>query len=37
MKNIICLIKLIPALIIFVFQRADVANRPDYVEEDSVF
>lgn len=37
MKNIICLIKLIPALIIFVFQRADVANRADYVEESTVF
>ncbi len=37
MKKIICLIKLIPALIIFVFQRADVANRADYVEESIVF
>lgn len=37
MKNIIYIIKLIPALIIFVFQRADVANRADYVEESTIF
>lgn len=37
MKNILYLIKLIPALIIFVFQRADIANRVDYVEESTVF
>lgn len=37
MKNVIYLLELIPALIIFVFQRADVANRADYVEESTVF
>lgn len=37
MKNILYPIKLIPALITFVFQRADVANRAEYVEESAVF
>lgn len=37
MKIVIYALILIPALIVFTFQRADVASRPDYVEEDSVF
>ncbi len=37
MKTVILMLTLIPALMMFVFQRADVASRPDYVEEDSVF
>ncbi|EHK1059214.1 hypothetical protein J4S57_002887 [Salmonella enterica] len=37
MKAVIRTLALIPAVIAFAFQRADVANRIDYVEEDSVF
>ncbi|EAM9431427.1 TPA_asm: hypothetical protein G0G78_26060 [Salmonella enterica] len=37
MKAVISTLALIPAVIAFTFQRADVANRIDYVEEDSVF
>ncbi len=37
MKTVIRMLTLIAALMMFVFQRADVANRPDYVDEDSVF
>ncbi|EAQ0265132.1 hypothetical protein ABC356_004538 [Salmonella enterica] len=37
MKAVIRTIVLIPSMIAFTFQRADVANRIDYVEEDSVF
>ncbi|EDP9159927.1 hypothetical protein PW30_002235, partial [Salmonella enterica subsp. enterica] len=35
MKAVMRTLALIPAVIAFTFQRADVANRPDYVEEDS--
>ncbi|EIW3594269.1 hypothetical protein MC118_005323 [Salmonella enterica] len=34
MKTVMRTFFLIPALIAFTFQRADVANRIDYVEED---
>lgn len=37
MKTIMYLLNFIPALSVFTFQRADVANRPDYAEEDIVF
>lgn len=37
MKNLIYVLELIPALMIFVFKRADVANRADYIEESTVF
>ncbi|ECP4389176.1 hypothetical protein LHY41_000388 [Salmonella enterica] len=37
MKAVIRTLILVPAVIAFAFQRADVANRIDYVEEDSVF
>lgn len=37
MKVVVRSILLISAMIVFTFKRADVANRPDYVEEDSVF
>lgn len=37
MKTIRNIFHFIPAIVVFVFQRADVANRADYVEEDSIF
>lgn len=37
MKVVTHTILFISAMIVFTFKRADVANRPDYVEEDSVF
>ncbi len=37
MKTIRNIFGFIPAIIVFVFQRADVANRTDYAEEDSIF
>ncbi|HIF2382277.1 TPA: hypothetical protein ACXZJH_003507 [Salmonella enterica] len=37
MKFVMHIIYFIPAMIVFAFQRADVANRIDYVGEDSVF
>ncbi len=37
MENDINLLTFILAMIVFTFQRADTANRADYVEEDSVF
>ncbi|HGA7339221.1 TPA: hypothetical protein ACITDB_004746 [Salmonella enterica subsp. enterica serovar Saintpaul] len=37
MKVVVRSILLISAMIVFTFKRADVANRPDYIEEDSVF
>lgn len=37
MKTIRNIFRFIPAIVVFVFQQADVANRADYVEEDSIF
>lgn len=37
MNAVVRIALLISAMIVFTFKRADVANRPDYVEEDSVF
>lgn len=37
MKAVIRTLVLVPAVIAFTFQRADVASRIDYVEEDPVF
>lgn len=37
MKVVMHILYFIPAMIMFTFQRADVAVRVDYVEEDSVF
>ncbi len=37
MKTVIHILVLTMAMIVFAFRRADVASRPDYVEEDSVF
>ncbi|EEN6162070.1 hypothetical protein G5W68_004956 [Salmonella enterica subsp. enterica] len=37
MKAVIRTLVLVPAVIAFTFQRADVANRIDYVEEDFIF
>lgn len=37
MKTIRNIFRFIPAVVVFVFQRADVASRADYVEEDSIF
>ncbi|EHQ4619897.1 hypothetical protein KQ096_002452 [Salmonella enterica] len=37
MKAVMRTLALIPAVIAFTFQRADVANRIDYVEEDFIF
>lgn len=37
MKALIRTALFIPAMFVFIFKRADVANRPDYVEEDSIF
>lgn len=37
MKAVMRTLALIPAVIAFAFQRADVANKIDYVEEDFIF
>lgn len=37
MKAVIRTLSLIPALLVFTFQHADVANRIDHVEEDYIF
>lgn len=37
MRTPIHMFILILEISVFTFQRADVACRPDYVEEDSVF
>ncbi|EHW9859884.1 hypothetical protein NAK90_004705 [Salmonella enterica] len=37
MKAVIRTLVLVSAVIAFTFQRADVANRIDYVEEDFIF
>ncbi|EPA8856583.1 hypothetical protein ACQ77J_004204, partial [Salmonella enterica subsp. enterica serovar Kentucky] len=37
MNTVVRIALLISAMIVFTFKRADIANRPDYVEEESVF
>ncbi|HFD9223357.1 TPA: hypothetical protein ACF632_005072 [Salmonella enterica] len=37
MNAVVHIVLLISAMIVFTFERADIANRPDYAEEDSVF
>lgn len=37
MKNLSNIFRFIPAIVVFTFQRADVASRAEYVEEDSIF
>ncbi len=37
MKTAMRILVLTIEMIAFAFRRADVANRPDYVDEDSIF